>query len=179
MKMGENIVELKLESTTEKFAKSCVRDFGTIDGEKVRNFVTNSYHVDVEEEIDAFTKLSFESEFQTLSVGGSISYVEVPNLQNNIRAVLSLMNHIYENIMYAELNCKSDYCYECGFDGEILPYTSEDGEKGWICPNCDNHDTSKLHILRRSCGYLGSNSGGDIGWTEGRYDEIVNRVLHL
>lgn len=177
--LGWAVYGTPLESTTERFAKACVRDFGTVDGENVRNYVTNSYHIHVTENVDAFTKLTFESEFQNLSTGGSISYVEVPNLQNNIDAVLSLMKHIYNTTMYAELNCKSDYCYECGFDGEVKAHVDDNGNKGWICPECGNHDTTKLMVVRRTCGYLGSNSSGDVGWTEGRYDEIGDRVLHL
>ena len=172
--LGWAVYGTPLESTTERFAKACVRDFGTVDGENVRNYVTNSYHIHVTENVDAFTKLTFESEFQNLSTGGSISYVEVPNLQNNIDAVLSLMKHIYNTTMYAELNCKSDYCYECGFDGEVKAHVDDNGNKGWICPECGNHDTAKLMVVRRTCGYLGETT-----WTKGRKLDILNRVKHL
>lgn len=177
--LGFSVYGTPLESTTSKFAKSCVRDFGTVDGENVRGYITNSYHVHVTESISAFSKLTFEAEFQNLSLGGAISYVEVPNLQNNIEAVLSIIKFIYENIMYAELNCKLDYCHECQFDGEIISHKDEEGNPGWKCPECENTDTTKLSIIRRTCGYLGSNSGGDLGWNTGRYEEITDRVLHL
>ncbi len=141
-----------LESTTYKFAKSLQRRFGIIEGITDRNYITNSYHVPVFEEIDAFSKLRIESEFQELSPGGAISYVEVPNLQNNVDAVLSVMRYIYDNIMYAELNTKSDYCQCCGYDGEIKIITDDDGKLIWECPNCGNRDQSKMNVTRRTCG---------------------------
>lgn len=162
-----------LESTTYKFAK-CLQDrFGIIPGVTDKNYITNSYHVHVTEPIDAFTKLSFESEFQELSPGGAISYVEVPNMQNNIPAVLEIIKHIYNTILYAELNTKCDYCQVCGYDGEIM--IVNDGDKlVWECPNCKNRDESKMNVVRRTCGYLGSNF-----WNQGRTQEIADRVLHL
>lgn len=162
-----------LESTTYKFAK-CLQDrFGIIPGVTDKNYITNSYHVHVTEPIDAFTKLSFESEFQELSPGGAISYVEVPNMQNNIPAVLEVIKHIYNTILYAELNTKSDYCQVCGYDGEIM--IVDDGDKlVWECPNCKNRDESKMNVVRRTCGYLGSNF-----FNQGRTQEIKDRVLHL
>lgn len=163
-----------LESTTYKFAKSLRRRFGVIPGITDKNYITNSYHVHVTEQIDAFTKLSFESEFQRLSPGGAISYVEVPNMQNNIPAVLALMQHIYENIMYAELNTKSDYCDCCGFDGEIRIVEDKEGKLVWECPNCGNRDQDKMHVTRRTCGYIGTQF-----WNQGRTQEIRDRVLHL
>ena len=138
-----------------------------------KNYITNSYHVHVTEKIDAFTKLKFESDFQKLSPGGAISYVEIPNMQNNIEAVMTLIRYIYDNIMYAELNTKSDYCHVCGFDGEIK-VVKEDGKYIWECPQCGNRDESKLTVVRRTCGYLGSNF-----WNQGRTQEIAERVLHL
>ena len=162
-----------LESTTYKFAKCLQKRFGIIDGVTDKNYITNSYHVHVTEEIDAFTKLKFESEFQELSPGGAISYVEVPNLQNNLDAVLSVMQFIYDNIMYAELNTKSDYCQICGYDGEIR-IVEEDGKLIWECPHCKNRDQSKLNVARRTCGYIGSQF-----WNQGRTQEIKERVLHL
>ena len=159
-----------IESTTYKFAK-CLRDrFGKIKGITDRDYITNSYHVPVFEEIDAFTKLKLESEFQKLSPGGAVSYIETPNLTNNLDAVLQIMQFIYENIMYAELNTKSDYCQVCGYDGEIL--IDEDME--WYCPNCGNRDHDKLNVARRTCGYIGSNF-----WNKGRTQEIKERVLHI
>ena len=163
-----------LESTTYKFAKALQKRFGKIEGVTDKNYITNSYHVHVSEEIDAFTKLKFESEFQALSPGGAISYVEVPNMNNNIDAVLGVMQYIYENIMYAELNTKSDYCQECGFDGEIKICSDEDGKLIWECPNCGNRDQSKLNVARRTCGYIGTQF-----WNQGRTQEIQDRVLHL
>ncbi len=163
-----------LESTTYKFAKALQKRFGKIEGVTDKNYITNSYHVHVSEEIDAFTKLKFESEFQALSPGGAISYVEVPNMNNNIGAVLGVMQYIYENIMYAELNTKSDYCQECGFDGEIKICSDEDGKLIWECPNCGNRDQSKLNVARRTCGYIGTQF-----WNQGRTQEIQDRVLHL
>ena len=159
-----------IESATYKFAKGLQKRFGVIEGITDRDYITNSYHVPVFEEIDAFTKLALESEFQQLSPGGAISYVETPNLQNNIPAVLEIINFIYDNIMYAELNTKSDYCQKCGFDGEILI----DENLEWYCPNCGNRDHSTLNVARRTCGYIGSNF-----WNKGRTQEIKERVLHV
>ena len=163
-----------LESTTYKFAKCLQKRFGVIQGVTDKSYITNSYHVHVSEKIDAFTKLKFESEFQQLSPGGAISYVEVPNMQNNIEAVLALMKYIYENIMYAELNTKSDYCQVCGYDGEIQIVTDDDGKLVWECPNCHNRDQSKMNVARRTCGYIGTQY-----WNQGRTQEIKERVLHL
>lgn len=163
-----------LESTTYKFAKNLQQRFGVIPGVTDRNYITNSYHVHVSEEIDAFTKLSFESEFQRLSPGGAISYVEVPNMQDNIPAVLQVMRFIYDNIMYAELNTKSDYCQCCGYDGEIRIAENEDGKLIWRCPNCGNEDQDKMNVARRTCGYIGTQF-----WNQGRTQEIKERVLHL
>ena len=162
-----------LESTTYRFAKCLQKKFGIIPGITDKNYVTNSYHVHVTEEIDAFAKLGFEAEFQELSPGGCISYVEVPNMQNNIPAVLEVMRFIYHNIMYAELNTKSDYCMECGFDGEIK-IVEEDGQLIWECPQCHNRDQRKMNVCRRTCGYIGTNF-----WNHGRTEEIRDRVLHL
>ncbi len=163
-----------LESTTYKFAKALQKRFGIIPGITDKNYITNSYHVHVTEQIDAFTKLKFESEFQRLSPGGAISYVEVPNMQDNIPAVLEVMKFIYDNIMYAELNTKSDYCQECGFDGEIQIKTDKDGKLVWECPKCGNRDQTKLNVARRTCGYIGTQY-----WNQGRTQEIKDRVLHL
>ena len=163
-----------LESTTYKFAKCLQKRFGVIEGVTDKNYITNSYHVHVTEKIDAFTKLKFESEFQQLSPGGAISYVEVPNMQNNIPAVLELMKYIYDNIMYAELNTKSDYCQVCGYDGEMQIVTDDDGKLVWECPNCRNRDQSKMNVARRTCGYIGTQF-----WNQGRTQEIKERVLHL
>ena len=163
-----------LESTTYKFAKCLQKRFGKIPGITDKTYITNSYHVHVSEEIDAFTKLRFEADFQQLSPGGAISYVEVPNMQHNIDAVLELMKYIYDNIMYAELNTKSDYCQECGFDGEIQIQEDEDGKLVWVCPNCGNTDQSKMNVARRTCGYIGTQY-----WNQGRTQEIKDRVLHL
>ncbi len=162
-----------LESTTYKFAKCLQKRFGIIPGVTDRNYITNSYHIHVTEEIDAFSKLALESKFQELSPGGAISYVEVPNMQNNIPAVLEVMKFIYDNIMYAELNTKSDYCQVCGYDGEIQ-IVKEDGKLVWRCPNCGNEDQSKMNVARRTCGYIGSQF-----WNQGRTQEIKERVLHL
>ncbi len=162
-----------LESTTYKFAKCLQKRFGKIPGVTDKNYITNSYHVHVSEEIDAFKKLEFESEFQKLSPGGAISYVEVPNMQNNIPAVLSVMQYIYNHIMYAELNTKSDYCQICGYDGEIK-IVEENGKLVWRCPNCGNEDQSKMNVARRTCGYIGTQY-----WNQGRTQEIRDRVLHL
>lgn len=163
-----------LESTTYKFSKALQRRFGIIEGVTDRNYITNSYHVHVTEEIDAFTKLQFESEFQQLSPGGAISYVEVPNMQGNIDAVLQVMKFIYDHIMYAELNTKSDFCQVCGFDGEILIDRDDDGKLIWKCPQCGNLDQSKMNVARRTCGYIGTQF-----WNQGRTQEIRDRVLHL
>ena len=162
-----------LESTTYKFAKSLQKRFGIIEGITDKNYITNSYHVHVSEDIDAFTKLKFESEFQKLSPGGAISYVEVPNMQDNLEAVMSLLGFIYDNIMYAELNTKSDYCQECGFDGEIK-IVKDAGKLVWKCPKCGNTDQNKLNVARRTCGYIGTQF-----WNQGRTQEIADRVLHL
>ena len=163
-----------MESTTYKFAKALKKRFGEIPGVTDKNYITNSYHVHVSEKIDAFSKLSFEADFQKLSPGGAISYVEVPNLQNNIPAVLSLMKFIYENIMYAELNTKSDYCCACGFDGEIQIIEDSYGKLQWRCPNCGNTNQEQLSVARRTCGYIGTQF-----WNQGRTQEIKDRVLHL
>ncbi len=163
-----------LESTTYKFAKALQRRFGVVEGVSDRNYITNSYHVHVAEPIDAFAKLSLEAKFQTLSPGGAISYVEVPNMQNNIPAVLLIMRYIYDNIMYAELNTKSDYCQVCGFDGEIEIVKDEDGKLVWQCPKCGNKDQNKMNVARRTCGYIGTQY-----WNQGRTQEIRERVLHL
>lgn len=163
-----------LESTTYKFAKCLQRRFGIIPGVTDKNYITNSYHVHVTENIDAFSKLKLESEFQALSPGGAISYVEVPNMQDNIEAVLQVMKYIYDNIMYAELNTKSDYCHVCGYDGEIQIEEDKDGKLIWVCPNCGNKDQTKMNVARRTCGYIGSQF-----WNQGRTQEIRDRVLHL
>lgn len=163
-----------IESTTYKFAKCLQKRFGKIDGVTDRNYITNSYHVHVTENIDAFSKLTFESQFQKLSPGGAISYVEVPNMQDNIDAVLAVMKHIYEHIMYAELNTKSDYCMECGYDGEIQIQKDENGKLIWKCPYCGNTDQSKMSVARRTCGYIGTQY-----WNQGRTEEIKERVMHL
>ena len=162
-----------LESTTYKFAKCLQKRFGIVPGITDRNYITNSYHVHVSEQIDAFTKLKFESEFQRLSPGGAISYVEVPNMQDNLEAVIKVMQFIYENIMYAELNTKSDYCQVCGYDGEIK-IVQDDGKLVWECPKCHNRDQNKLNVARRTCGYIGTQF-----WNQGRTAEIRDRVLHL
>ncbi len=162
-----------LESTTYKFAKCLQKRFGVIAGITDKNYITNSYHVHVAEQIDAFTKLKFESDFQKLSPGGAISYVEVPNMQDNLEAVIKVMQFIYDNIMYAELNTKSDYCQVCGYDGEIQ-IVEEDGKLVWECPKCHNRDQNKLNVARRTCGYIGTQF-----WNQGRTQEIKDRVLHL
>ena len=162
-----------LESTTYKFAKCLQKRFGIVPGITDRNYITNSYHVHVTEQIDAFTKLKFESEFQRLSPGGAISYVEVPNMQDNLEAVIKVMQFIYDNIMYAELNTKSDYCQVCGYDGEIK-IVEDDGKLVWECPKCGNRDQNKLNVARRTCGYIGTQF-----WNQGRTQEIKERVLHL
>ncbi len=163
-----------LESTTYKFAKALQNRFGVIPGVSDRSYITNSYHVHVTEEIDAFAKLTLEAKFQALSPGGAISYVEVPDMQNNIEAVLGVMEFIYDNIMYAELNTKSDYCQECGYDGEIEIVKDSDGKLVWECPVCHNRDQSKMNVARRTCGYIGTQY-----WNQGRTEEIKDRVLHL
>ena len=163
-----------IESTTYKFAKCLQERFGVIPHVTDKNYITNSYHVHVTEEIDAFDKLTKEAQFQQLSPGGAISYVEVPNMQNNIPAVLSLMKHIYNTIMYAELNTKSDYCQECGYDGEIEIKEDENHKLIWRCPNCGNTDQTKMNVARRTCGYIGTQY-----WNQGRTQEIKERVLHL
>ena len=163
-----------LESTTYKFAKCLQKRFGKVAGVTDKNYITNSYHVHVTEDIDAFDKLALESEFQALSPGGAISYVEVPNMQNNLDAVLSVMQFIYDNIMYAELNTKSDFCHNCGFDGEIVVEEDGHGKLVWTCPNCGNTDEDKLNVARRTCGYIGTQF-----WNQGRTQEIKERVLHL
>lgn len=173
-KISYSVYGTPMESTTYKFAKCLQRRFGVIQGVTDKNYITNSYHIHVTEEIDAFEKLSFESEFQKLSPGGAISYVEVPNMQNNIPAVISVMRHIYENIMYAELNTKSDFCEECGYSGEVLIKENEYGKLVWECPNCGNRDQNKLFVARRTCGYIGTQF-----WNQGRTQEIKDRVLHL
>ena len=162
-----------LESTTYKFAKCLQRRFGVIEGITDKGYITNSYHVHVSEEIDAFDKLKFESQFQRLSPGGAISYVEVPNMQDNLKAVIRVVQYIYDNIMYAELNTKSDYCQVCGFDGEIK-IVEDDGKLVWECPHCGNRDQEKLNVARRTCGYIGTQF-----WNQGRTEEIRDRVLHL
>ena len=162
-----------LESTTYKFAKCLQRRFGIIPGVTDKGYITNSYHVHVSEEIDAFDKLKFESDFQQLSPGGAISYVEVPNMQDNLKAVIRVMQYIYDNIMYAELNTKSDYCQVCGYDGEIR-IVEDDGKLVWECPNCGNRDQEKMNVARRTCGYIGTQF-----WNQGRTEEIRDRVLHL
>jgi len=163
-----------LESTTYKFAKCLQKRFGKIEGVTDKNYITNSYHVHVTEDINAFDKLALEAKFQALSPGGAISYVEVPNMQDNLEAVLELMKFIYDNIMYAELNTKSDYCQCCGFDGEIAVVSDDSGKLVWECPKCKNRDQSKMNVARRTCGYIGSQY-----WNQGRTHEIKERVLHL
>ena len=163
-----------LESTTYKFAKCLQKRFGIVPGVTDKSYITNSYHIHVTEKINAFDKLAFESQFQALSPGGAISYVEVPDMQNNIDAVLEVMKFIYDNIMYAELNTKSDYCQVCGYDGEIEVLEDADGKLVWTCPNCGNTDQSKMNVARRTCGYIGTQF-----WNQGRTQEIKERVLHL
>lgn len=163
-----------IESTTYKFAKCLQKRFGVIEDVTDHNYITNSYHVNVREEIDAFTKLEFEADFQKLSPGGAISYIEVPDMQSNIKAVISVIQYIYDHIMYAEINTKSDYCQCCGYDGEIEISTDEDSKLIWKCPNCGNADQSKLNVARRTCGYIGTQF-----WNQGRTQEIKDRVLHL
>ena len=172
--IGFGIYGTPLESTTYRFAKCLQKRFGIIEGVTDKNYITNSYHVHVTENINAFDKLSFESQFQALSTGGAISYVEVPNMQDNIEAVLQVIKFIYDNIMYAELNTKSDYCQECGYDGEIKIVTDENGKLVWECPKCGNRDQNKMNVARRTCGYIGTQF-----WNQGRTQEIKERVLHL
>ena len=171
--MDYSLYGTPLESTTYKFAKCLQKRFGIVPGITDKNYITNSYHVHVSEHIDAFTKLKFESEFQKLSPGGAISYVEVPNMQDNLEAVMSVLQFIYDNIMYAELNTKSDYCQCCGYDGEIR-IVEDDGKLVWECPKCGNRDQNKLNVARRTCGYIGTQF-----WNQGRTQEIKDRVLHL
>ena len=173
-KIDYSLYGTPLESTTYKFAKCLQKRFGIVKGVTDKNYITNSYHVHVTEDIDAFDKLALEAKFQALSPGGAISYVEVPNMQNNLDAVLSVMRFIYDNIMYAELNTKSDFCQECGFDGEIEVKEDEHGKLVWQCPNCGNTDQAKLNVARRTCGYIGTQF-----WNQGRTQEIKERVLHL
>ena len=163
-----------LESTTYKFAKCLQKRFGIIEGVTDKNYITNSYHVHVTEPINAFDKLKFEARFQKLSPGGAVSYVEVPNLENNIDAVLEVVKYIYDNIMYAELNTKSDYCQCCGYNGQIEIVEDESGKLIWQCPNCGNTDQNKMNVARRTCGYIGTQF-----WNQGRTQEIKERVLHL
>ncbi len=172
--IGFSVYGTPLESTTYKFAKCLQKRFGVISGVTDKNYITNSYHVHVREEIDAFSKLKFEAQFQRLSPGGAISYVEVPDMTDNIPAALAVMQHIYENIMYAELNTKSDYCQECGYNGEIQIVTDDGGKLVWECPNCGNRDQDKMNVARRTCGYIGTQF-----WNQGRTQEIKERVLHL
>ena len=172
--IGYSVYGTPMESTTYKFAKCLQKRFGVIKGVTDKNYITNSYHVHVTENIDAFSKLKFESEFQKLSQGGAISYVEVPNLQENTDAVLAVMRFIYDNIIYAELNTKSDYCEQCGYDGEIKIVTDEKGKLVWECPSCGNRDQNTLFVARRTCGYIGTQF-----WNQGRTQEIKDRVLHL
>ncbi len=172
--IGFGIYGTPLESTTYKFAKCLQKRFGIIPGVTDKSYITNSYHVHVTEEIDAFSKLSFEAQFQALSTGGAISYVEVPNMQHNLDAVLAVIRYIYDNIMYAELNTKSDFCQVCNYDGEIEIQEDEDGKLVWVCPQCGNRDQSKMNVARRTCGYIGTQF-----WNQGRTQEIRERVLHL
>ena len=172
--IGFSVYGTPLESTTYKFAKCLQKRFGIIPGVTDKSYITNSYHVHVTEPIDAFKKLKFEAQFQALSPGGAISYVEVPDMQDNLDAVLAVMQYIYENIMYAELNTKSDYCQECGYNGEIQIVTDTEGKLVWECPNCGNRDQDKMNVARRTCGYIGTQF-----WNQGRTQEIKDRVLHL
>lgn len=172
-KIDYSVYGTPIESTTYKFAKCLRNRFGIIEGITDRDYITNSYHVPVFEKIDPFTKLSLESEFQKLSPGGAISYIECADLTNNIDAVIEVIKFIYDHIMYAELNTKSDYCQVCGYDGEIK-IVDENGKLDWKCPNCGNMDHSKMNVARRTCGYIGTNF-----FNQGRTDEIRNRYVHL
>ena len=172
--IGFSVYGTPLESTTYKFAKCLQQRFGVIPGVTDKNYITNSYHVHVCEEINAFEKLKFEAQFQKLSPGGAISYVETPDMTDNLDAVLSVMQFIYDNIMYAELNTKSDFCQECGYNGEIYAVANEDGKLIWKCPNCGNENQDKMNVARRTCGYIGTQF-----WNQGRTQEIKERVLHL
>jgi len=172
--LGFGIYGAPIESTTYKFAKCLQKRFGVVKGVTDKSYITNSYHVHVTEEIDAFSKLKFESQFQSLSTGGAVSYIEVPNMQHNIPAVLQIIRYIYDNIMYAELNTKSDCCQECGFEGEIQVVTGDGGKLLWECPKCGNRDEDKMNVARRTCGYIGTQF-----WNQGRTQEIKERVLHL
>jgi len=169
-KIDYSVYGTPIESTTYKFAKGLKERFGIIKGITDRDYITNSYHVPVFEEIDAFTKLKLESEFQKLSPGGAISYIETPNLTNNLEAVMEVIKFIYDNIMYAELNTKSDFCHACGYTGEILI----DDDLEWYCPECGNREHDKLNVARRTCGYIGTNF-----WNKGRTQEIKERVIHI
>ena len=173
-KIGYSIYGTPEESTTYKFAKALQKRHGIIPGVTDKNYITNSYHVHVTEQMDAFTKLSFESQFQELSPGGAVSYVEVPNMENNIPAVIAVLKHIYENIMYAELNTKSDCCQKCGYTGEIQVIEDTDRKLIWKCPQCGNIDQTTMNVARRTCGYIGTQY-----WNQGRTQEIKERVLHL
>ena len=172
--IGFSLYGTPLESTTGKFAKALQRDFGVVKNVSDHDYVTNSYHICVRENIDAFSKLKFEAEFQGLSTGGMISYIEVPSMYTNIDALLSVMQYIYENTMYAEINTKSDYCFDCGFEGEIESVQDENGKYIWRCPNCGNTKLDRMSVVRRTCGYIGSNY-----WNQARTAEIHDRVLHL
>ena len=173
--LGYSIYGTPIESTTYKFAKSLQSQFGIVEGVSDKNYITNSYHVNVREEIDAYSKLGFEAQFQKLSSGGSISYVEIPNMQDNPEALESLAEFLYDHNLYAEFNSKSDFCHICGFDGEIQIVTDEEtGKLIWECPICKNRDQDKMNVARRTCGYIGSQF-----WNQGRTEEIKDRVLHL
>ena len=173
--LGYSIYGTPIESTTYKFAKSLQSQFGIVEGVSDKNYITNSYHVNVREEIDAYSKLGFEAQFQKLSSGGSISYVEIPNMQDNPEALESLAEFLYDHNLYAEFNSKSDFCHICGFDGEIQIVTDEEtGKLVWECPICKNRDQDKMNVARRTCGYIGSQF-----WNQGRTEEIKDRVLHL
>jgi ribonucleoside-triphosphate reductase len=163
-----------IESVTYKFAKACQERYGIVPGVTDKNYITNSYHIHVTEPVDAFTKLATEAKFQKLSPGGAISYIEVPDLTRNNEAVLSVIRFIYDNIMYAELNSKSDYCQVCGWDGEIEIKEDDNGKLYWKCPNCGNTEQDKMNIARRTCGYIGTQY-----WNQGRTQEIAERVIHL
>ena len=172
--LGFSLYGTPIESTTYSFARKLQKRFGIIEGVTDKNYITNSYHVKVTEPIDAFEKLLIESEFQSLSLGGAISYVEVPDLQNNLEVVIQIMRYIYDHIMYAEINSKSDYCQVCGYDGEIIIKKDNENKLYWECPNCGNRDQNKMNVARRTCGYIGSNF-----WNQGRTQEIAERVLHI